>query len=380
MKKILLASLASITALFLWQYFVSAENKASPATPAALLEKIDNNKTKFARALNPSFEPIKTNNIDSSRTVPQISETREKPVSLNAPVDGSFQAQILSLLAETEGNEALDAVALSWKAGSCPECVDSLKQIIRNDSLNKDLRTKAALVLAKIGTQQSVVALIESFYEYFAIASETRVLQKIASKSISAIYEPEGVAALAAMLTGQQEGLAANQLPSSLVKTMTKAIAFYADKNSLAYELTKQYWATQNPEVQNAIIELNHPQTLALLAMDARESGDFSLQNSVMEKLAENGQSESLDALMTLAKNSNQDTELQTQINEWTQAHINTDRQGHLIDYLSNPEASAEQREIAAQSLENIIQIPELVSQQDYVEIQTALNKLGESH
>jgi hypothetical protein len=239
---------------------------------------------------------------------------------------------------------------------------------------DQNVRTNAALVLAKIGSQESVIALIQTLHENATLASESQFFQNLAARSIRAIREPEGIGALAYILTGQQESIITNQLSVLLTKIMTKAIISYADKENVAYEITQQYWKTQNPEIQKAIIALNHPQTLALLAIDAKVSGDASLQNNVMQKLIENPHSDSLDALMSLVKD-NQNTELPTQITQWTQKHIGTNWQEHLIDYLSNPQASAAQREIAVVSLKNIIQIPNLVSQQKNLQIQQALNK-----
>ena len=186
---------------------------------------------------------------------------------------------------------------------------------------------------------------------------------------------------MASILTGQHAKIIANQLSYDLATNMTKAIASYSDKDSVAYEITKQYWATQNQEIQKAIIELNHPQTLALLAMDAKDSGDVSLQNNVMEKLTANAHGDSLDALMSLVQNDpNQIAELSTQIKQWTKDHINTDWQGHLIDYLSSPTSSTEQRIIAAESLNNILKTPDLVSGQESAQIQDALTKFDSTY
>lgn len=356
-NKILFTGLTLMIGLFLWQQLTTI--KSTPTTiPMTVSTKGGEKKSTF---------------ISTSITVSQSLGTAKNTVTTKHQLS---HTQILSLLTKAKGNKELDAVAFLLKAKSCPKCLNSLKQILTDSMQSETLRTNAALVLAKIGSQESVIALIQSLHENSALASEASILQKITSKAIHAISEPEGIGALAYVLTDQQEGIAAKQLAPLLKNDMTKAIASYTDKGSVAYEITKQYWNTQNPTVQKAIVGLNHPQTLALLAMDAEELGNSALKNNMMQKLLANASGDSLDSLMSLVQgDKEQDIELSTQIKQWTQAHVNTDWQGHLIDYLSNPEKSTAQREIAATSLKNIIQTPNLVSKQESLQIQQILNK-----
>ena len=369
-SKILFASL--IAALLLWQYSTINENTQPPTGNIRTLKKID-----LSNASDSKFKSRKNKTNYPLSSAIQVSKTVNTVALKHHP----SHVEILNLLAKITGNEDLDAIVLTLKAKFCPECLNSLKQIIADSAQYENVRANAALILAKIGSENSVISLIQSLHENSEFTSEDNILQRITSQAISAINDPEGIGALASILTGQQAKIIANQLSYDLATNMTKAIASYSDKDSVAYEITKQYWATQNPEIQKAIINLNHPQTLALLAIDAKDSGDFLLQNNVMEKLTSNAHGDSLDALMSLVQNDpNQYAELSAQINQWTKDHINTDWQGHLIDYLSSPTASTEQRIIAAESLSNILKTPDLVSVQESTQIQEALNKFGSTY
>ena len=355
---ILFVSLISFAILFSWQY---AMNENKPTAFVVHNPRLENNNQKKEK-LSES-QPIKI-----ELPISEITEdTSENYLS---------QAEVLDALKKIKGSEDLNALVLSWKENACPACLNSLKQILANSKLDKELRSNAAFVLAKIGTRESIVALMQSLNKKTTSKSEKEFLQKISSESISAIYEPKGIGALAYVITGQQKGMIVNKLPTTLVSNMNNAIASFSDKNGVAFEISKQYWDTKNESIQKAIIDLNHPQTLAALALDAKETGDMLLQKNVLEKLATNPNSDNLDALMSITqKNSDQDAEISAKLNEWTQSHIQTDREGHLIDYLSNSDFSEKQRELAAELLTNITKNPDLLSPQENSQIQEALNK-----
>lgn len=348
------------TLIFCWRYSTN-QNQSSYSVPNTQLGNINQIKEELPKSL---LHPIKIE--------PLISDTTEK-ISENY----LSQIEILDALKKIKGDADLNTLALFWKSNACQICLNSLKQILSNSNLNKELRTNAAFVLAKIGTQESVIALMQSLNKKIAPKSEKEILQKILSGSISAIYEPEGIGALAYILTGQQKGMMANRLPATLISNMNNAITTFSDKNGLAYEIGKQYFSTQNSNIQKAIIEIAPPQTLAALAVEAKATGDTLLQRNILEKLSSNPNSESLDALMSVAQKNlqDQDAEITEKLNEWTQNNFKTDRDGHLIDYLSNPDVSEKQREIAAELLTNITKNPDLLSEQENMQIQEALNK-----
>ena len=354
-------SLILLTTLFFGQYLIHENKKKSEIDNSPLDHGSD--KTDLHKILKTPPKLL--------LTAPPISEATN-----GSTEDYVSKAEILEALKKAKAEE-LNALALLWKSNLCPECIESLKQILANHKLDKELRTNAALVLAKIGSHESIVALIQSLNKKTIQISETKLLQKIASESISAIYDPAGIGALAYVLTGQQDGITPNRLPAFLVSEMNNAMVSFSDKNGVAYEITKQYWNTQDSQIQENIINLNHPQTLAALAIEAEASGDFVLQKNVIGKLTASPNSDNLDALMSIAqKTSSQDAELSAKIDEWTQANIQTDDSaGHLIDYLSNPDVSEKQREIAVELLTDITQNQNLLSEQENILIQEALNK-----
>lgn len=287
-----------------------------------------------------------------------------------------FQNDVLESIKSIRNQDDINNFAALWKSTSCSECVESLKKILANRQIDRDLRTNAALVLAKIGTRESVIALIHSLNKRRMPDYETKLLQEITSKSIYTIDNVEGISSLAYVLTGQKTGISPDNLPEFLANEMYSAITFFNDKNAVAAEIAKQFWGTNNVEIKNAIIELEHPQTLANLAIDAEKTGDIFLQKNLIERLSTSSNNDSLDALMLLTeKTANQNADVFAKLDEWTQNHVKTDRDGHLVDYLSNPDVSEKQREIAAELLTNITKNPDLLSPQENLQIQEALNK-----
>lgn len=372
-----------VTGIAAYWYFSYDTEASDSVSPLARLqaEKDANNGYKQNRSSINQAVKNKYSDLDStikhSEKVSSTEPTRVSHTNNQTTAFEKLKAEMLDTLANIEKIKELDKLVFSWRPALCAECVESLKQILNDSTYDQKIRKNAAFALAKMGVSQSVTALVESLHDGEMTGITTGLSKQTVNKVFRAIQDPEGISALAYILTGQHNELPITELSDALKSTMNKAIMNFSDRQSVAYELTKQYWNTENADVKQAIVDLNHTETLALLAHDSAAYNDNAMQNELIETLSKNGKIETLDSLMALAKKDLVvQPELQAKLDEWTQATNSVVLHDHLVDYLSNPETSVAQRQIAADLLRNIMENPDMI--QNSVEgekISNALNK-----
>ena len=167
---------ASLIAAFLWQYSTINENMQPPTGNIHLFKKKD-----LSNISNSKFESRKNKIHYPLSSAKPILETINTAALKHHP----SHVEILNLLTKITGNKDFDAIVLALKGKSCPECLNSLKQIIADSMQDENVRTNAALILAKMGSKESVILLIQSLHENSAFTSEDNILQRITSQAKS---------------------------------------------------------------------------------------------------------------------------------------------------------------------------------------------------
>ena len=245
-------------------------------------------------------------------------------------------------------DEPAITAALSRMDG-CSHCQERLAALLDDPSLEIADKLSLGRALIQAGTQAGTLLVVNAILH--ASQKEESDLKDGLLQALADAQTPESTAALVGVITGEVADLNFQELPADLQYAIQKAIKLNPDGERTGQLLADSYRRV-SPEIARNLENVQHPTMAALLATEAYASKDMARTEQLIDLLSGMHDPRALESMMSLGKeNIFPLEEANRRTYTWATEHGEQADQSRYAAYLSDFDANAAQRSMAAFAL-----------------------------
>lgn len=256
-------------------------------------------------------------------------------------------AQIEAAL-RSKDEAAIKAVVAN--IGNCPHCLEHIAAFL--DDPFQDVAGKIVLsrLLMQSGTQAETLLLVNAIVS--AHLGGKNDLKDGLLQALADAQTQESAAALITVITDGSAGLEFRRLPEELQHAIKKSIRLNPNGEATGQMLAENYNSQVSSEIAQNIEDVKQPIMVSLLAKEAHQVGEIARVEHLVHLLSTMDDPRTLDGLMLLGENNVMPLdETNERAYAWVSEHDDSFDQDHYAAYLSDFDANAVQRSVAAFAL-----------------------------
>lgn len=233
---------------------------------------------------------------------------------------------------------------------SCSDCLKEMIETLNNASSGVELRLNAAKALIRSGIRENV---LEVFKE--AVKAHLQGDYELKESLLQILADVDSIEAadtLSAILSGGDlnvRGLP--EVPDDLRYALGKAIRNVPNNVIMTESLASRYQISSQKE-QQRLLSISYAPMDAILALEAYRNGDEKSANKFMNEIVAIDDIAAISGLILIAKDGTIPLdETANAAYEWVEKHPSIPSFDVLVEYLSNPHSTPEEKTIAVYGL-----------------------------